>query len=161
MFCQTYCWCAMLKILYQSNTKNIYIAYFLTSCIVKKIHDKWWKCHQSLTPICCIVVEAIFFYIFLKMMRNLLCEEGGLLQVESASLPVASYAKFQPQSVDFLDITNPKAVYPLLHVQLMNAFIYNPKCSSWKVWKYSYIELINLLTQEINSNFSQIFSRSC
>lgn len=44
------------------------------------------------------------------MMRNLLCEEGGLLQVESASLPVASYAKFQPQSVDFLDITNPKAV---------------------------------------------------
>ena len=55
------------------------------------------------------------------MMRNLFCEEGGLLQVESASLPVASYAKFQPQSVDFLDITNPKAVYPLLHVQLMNA----------------------------------------
>lgn len=44
------------------------------------------------------------------MMRNLLLEEGGLLQVESASLPVASYAKFQPQSVDFLDITNPKAV---------------------------------------------------
>ena len=47
-------------------------------------------------------------------MRNLLLEEGGLLQVESASLPVASYAKFQPQSVDFLDITNPKAVYPLM-----------------------------------------------
>ena len=46
-------------------------------------------------------------------MRNLSLEEGGLLQVESASLPVASYAKFQPQSVDFLDITNPKAVYPL------------------------------------------------
>lgn len=47
-------------------------------------------------------------------MRNLLLEEGGLLQVESASLPVASYAKFQPQSVDFLDITNPKAVYPFM-----------------------------------------------
>ena len=46
------------------------------------------------------------------MMRNLLLEEGGFLQVESASLPIASYAKFQPQSVDFLDITNPKAVYP-------------------------------------------------
>ena len=50
------------------------------------------------------------------MMRNLLLEEGGLLQVESASLPVASYAKFQPQSVDFLDITNPKAVYPSLTI---------------------------------------------
>ena len=59
---------------------------------------------NKLTVICVYV---------LQMMRNLLLEEGGLLQVESASLPVASYAKFQPQSVDFLDITNPKAVYPL------------------------------------------------
>ncbi len=46
-------------------------------------------------------------------MRNLLLEEGGLVQVESISLPVATFTKFQPQSSDFLDITNPKAVYPL------------------------------------------------
>ncbi len=46
------------------------------------------------------------------MMKNLLLEEGDMVQVESASLPVATFAKFQPQSVDFLDITNPKAVYP-------------------------------------------------
>ena len=51
------------------------------------------------------------------MMRNLLLEEGDFVQVESASLPVATYAKFQPQSVDFLDITNPKAVYPF-HLQV-------------------------------------------
>ncbi|XP_031557366.1 ubiquitin recognition factor in ER-associated degradation protein 1-like [Actinia tenebrosa] len=44
------------------------------------------------------------------MMRNMLLEEGSILEVESASLPVASFAKFQPQSCDFLDITNPKAV---------------------------------------------------
>ncbi|XP_006818061.1 ubiquitin recognition factor in ER-associated degradation protein 1-like [Saccoglossus kowalevskii] len=44
------------------------------------------------------------------LMRNLLLEEGGLVQVESASLPVATYSKFQPQASDFLDITNPKAV---------------------------------------------------
>jgi ubiquitin fusion degradation protein 1 len=44
------------------------------------------------------------------MMRNLLLDEGGMVQVESTSLPVATYSKFQPQSVDFLDITNPKAV---------------------------------------------------
>ena len=48
------------------------------------------------------------------MMRNLLLEEGDLVQVQSASLPVATYSKFQPQSVEFLDITNPKAVYPFL-----------------------------------------------
>lgn len=44
------------------------------------------------------------------MMRNLLLNEGGLIQVENATLPVATFSKFQPQSVDFLDITNPKAV---------------------------------------------------
>ena len=37
-------------------------------------------------------------------------DQGGLLTVESASLPVATFAKFQPHSVDFLDLTNPKAV---------------------------------------------------
>uniref|UniRef100_A0A3P9P586 Ubiquitin recognition factor in ER associated degradation 1 n=1 Tax=Poecilia reticulata TaxID=8081 RepID=A0A3P9P586_POERE len=44
------------------------------------------------------------------MMQNLLLEEGGLVQVESVNLMVATYSKFQPQSPDFLDITNPKAV---------------------------------------------------
>lgn len=44
------------------------------------------------------------------MMRNLLLEEGAMLRIESVSLPVATFSKFQPQSVDFLDITNPKAV---------------------------------------------------
>ena len=46
------------------------------------------------------------------MMRNLCLDEGQILQVEIASLQVATYSKFQPQSIDFLDITNPKAVYP-------------------------------------------------
>ncbi|XP_067008852.2 ubiquitin recognition factor in ER-associated degradation protein 1 [Anabrus simplex] len=44
------------------------------------------------------------------MMHNLLLEEGDLLQIESVSLPVATFSRFQPQSEDFLDITNPKAV---------------------------------------------------
>lgn len=49
-------------------------------------------------------------YIPYWMMRNLLLEEGGLVEVENVSLQVATFAKFQPQSADFLDITNPKAV---------------------------------------------------
>lgn len=44
------------------------------------------------------------------MMRNLLLEEGAMLKIESVSLPVATFSKFQPQSTEFLDITNPKAV---------------------------------------------------
>lgn len=44
------------------------------------------------------------------MMHNLLLEEGDIIQIESVSLPVATFSKFQPQNPDFLDITNPKAV---------------------------------------------------
>ena len=46
------------------------------------------------------------------MMNNLCLEEGAVIRVENVPLPVATFAKFQPQSTDFLDITNPKAVYP-------------------------------------------------
>lgn len=44
------------------------------------------------------------------MMYNLLLQEGELINVESVTLPVATFSRFQPQSEDFLDITNPKAV---------------------------------------------------
>ncbi|XP_076161657.1 ubiquitin fusion-degradation 1-like isoform X2 [Ptiloglossa arizonensis] len=44
------------------------------------------------------------------MMHNLLLAEAELINVESVSLPVATFSRFQPQSEDFLDITNPKAV---------------------------------------------------
>merc|ERR1711922_134996 len=44
------------------------------------------------------------------MMQNLGLDEGGLVQVESATLPVATFSKFQPLTTDFLNLTNPKAV---------------------------------------------------
>ncbi|XP_061722726.1 ubiquitin fusion degradation protein 1 homolog isoform X1 [Cydia pomonella] len=44
------------------------------------------------------------------MMANLVMEEGTMLQIESVSLPVATFSKFKPLSEDFLDISNPKAV---------------------------------------------------
>ena len=47
-------------------------------------------------------------YIPYWMMQNLMLETGGLVTVESATLPVATYSKFQPLSKDFLDLTNPK-----------------------------------------------------
>lgn len=43
-------------------------------------------------------------------MNNLVLNEGDLIQVESVSLPIGTFSKFQPLSIDFLDITNPKAV---------------------------------------------------
>lgn len=44
------------------------------------------------------------------MMHNLLLEEGDIIDIESVSLSVATYSKFKPQSPDFLEITNQKAV---------------------------------------------------
>ncbi|KAA3678151.1 ubiquitin fusion degradation protein 1 [Paragonimus westermani] len=61
------------------------------------IYVPYWVRHQTLSQSS-------------QMLRNLLLEEGGLVWVTNAALPVASFAKFQPQSTDFLDISNPKAV---------------------------------------------------
>lgn len=44
------------------------------------------------------------------MMQNLLVEEGSLITVKNISLPKATFVKLQPQSVEFLEISNPKAV---------------------------------------------------
>lgn len=44
------------------------------------------------------------------MMQNLLIEEGHLITVTNVSLPKATFVKLQPQSVDFLEISNPRAV---------------------------------------------------
>jgi ubiquitin fusion degradation protein 1 len=49
-------------------------------------------------------------YIPFWMMQNLLIEEGELITVTNVSLPKATFVKLQPQSVDFLEITNPRAV---------------------------------------------------
>ncbi|VEL12063.1 unnamed protein product [Protopolystoma xenopodis] len=49
-------------------------------------------------------------YVPYWMLRNLLLEEGDRVFVTNTALPVATFAKFQPQTTDFLDITNPKAV---------------------------------------------------
>ncbi|XP_055338941.1 ubiquitin recognition factor in ER-associated degradation protein 1-like [Paramacrobiotus metropolitanus] len=56
------------------------------------------------------VAEEGFVYAPSWMMRNLLLDEGDIVSVQSVSLPVATYSKFQPQSTDFLDITDPRAV---------------------------------------------------
>nr|CDS28401.1 ubiquitin fusion degradation protein 1 [Hymenolepis microstoma] len=44
------------------------------------------------------------------MMQNLNLEEGDPVHVKSVVLPTATFARFQPQSVSFLDIYDPKAV---------------------------------------------------
>jgi ubiquitin fusion degradation protein 1 len=49
-------------------------------------------------------------YIPFWMMQNLLIEEGTVITVTNVSLPKATFVKLQPQHVDFLEISNPRAV---------------------------------------------------
>jgi len=49
-------------------------------------------------------------YIPFWMMQNLLIEEGNVITITNVSLPKATFVKLQPQHVDFLEISNPRAV---------------------------------------------------
>lgn len=49
-------------------------------------------------------------YIPFWMMQNLLIQEGDVITVTNVSLPKATMIKLKPQHVDFLEISNPKAV---------------------------------------------------
>ncbi|RHZ47185.1 hypothetical protein Glove_587g10 [Diversispora epigaea] len=44
------------------------------------------------------------------MMQTLLLEQGDLLEIKNANLPLGAFVKIQPQTPDFLDISDPKAV---------------------------------------------------
>jgi len=44
------------------------------------------------------------------MMSTLGIQTGGLLKIKNCDLPLGSFVKIEPQSVDFLEISDPKAV---------------------------------------------------
>eukprot|EP00058_Branchiostoma_floridae_P011100 XP_002596588.1 hypothetical protein BRAFLDRAFT_122069 [Branchiostoma floridae] len=95
------------------------------------------------------------------MMRNLLIEEGGILQVENASLPVATFSKFQPQSEDFLDITNPKAVlenalrnFACLTKGDVVAITYNEKVYELHVMEVKPGQAVSIIECDMNVEFA-------
>jgi ubiquitin fusion degradation protein 1 len=49
-------------------------------------------------------------YVPYWMMRNLDLSEGVIINVKNTSLSKATFVKFKPQSVDFLEISNPRVV---------------------------------------------------
>lgn len=44
------------------------------------------------------------------LMQNLVVAEGAMITIRNVNLPKGTYVKFQPQTSDFLNIYNPKAV---------------------------------------------------
>jgi len=100
-------------------------------------------------------------YIPYWMMQNLMLDEGGLIQVESATLPIATAAKFQPQSVDFLDLTNPKAVlemrlrhFACLSTGDMIAINYNNKIYELSVLETKPANAVSIIECDMNVDFA-------
>ncbi|XP_059479330.1 ubiquitin recognition factor in ER-associated degradation protein 1 isoform X2 [Neocloeon triangulifer] len=95
------------------------------------------------------------------MMRNMLLEEASLITVESVSLPVATFSKFQPQSEDFLDISNPKAVlenalrhFACLTTGDMISIIYNSKVYELCVLETKPGPAVSIIECDMNVDFA-------
>eukprot|EP00126_Sphaerothecum_destruens_P006296 Sdes_comp19299_c0_seq2m10380 len=94
------------------------------------------------------------------LMQNLALEEGSLVRVKSATLPVGTYAKFQAQSTDFLDIWNPKAVlenalrsFACLTEGDMIAIDYNNKIYELSVLETKPKSAISIIECDMNVEF--------
>ncbi|CAB3365341.1 Hypothetical predicted protein [Cloeon dipterum] len=95
------------------------------------------------------------------MMRNLLLEEASLITAECLSLPVATFSKFQPQSEDFLDISNPKAVlenalrhFACLTTGDMISIIYNSKVYELCVLETKPGPAVSIIECDMNVDFA-------
>jgi len=95
------------------------------------------------------------------MMNNLLVQEGGMIDLESISLQTATYVKLQPQSEEFLDISNPKAVleralrtFACLSVGDMIAINYNNKQYEMNVLELKPANAVSIIECDMNVDFA-------
>ncbi|XP_063605288.1 ubiquitin recognition factor in ER-associated degradation protein 1-like [Penaeus indicus] len=100
-------------------------------------------------------------YIPYWMMRNLLLDEGDLIHIESVSLPVATFSKFEPQNVEFLDITNPKAVlenalrnFACLTTDDVIAINYNDRIYEMRVLEVKPGSAVSIIECDMNVEFA-------
>ena len=91
------------------------------------------------------------------MMNNLLVQEGGMIELESVSLQTATYVKLQPQSEEFLDISNPKAVleralrsFACLSVGDMIVINYNNKQYEMSVLELKPANAVSIIECDMN-----------
>ena len=82
------------------------------------------------------------------------------VQVESATLPVATFSKFLPLSKDFLDLTNPKAVLEmrLRHFACLSkgdivAINYNNKIYELNVLETKPAAAVSIIECDMNVEF--------
>ncbi|XP_065197314.1 ubiquitin recognition factor in ER-associated degradation protein 1-like [Sycon ciliatum] len=95
------------------------------------------------------------------MMQNLCLAEGDFLNVESAILPLGNYAQVQPQSKEFLDIYNPKAVLEASLRKLsclskddMLKIAYNQKVYQFRVLKLKPADAVSIIECDLSVDFA-------
>eukprot|EP00127_Corallochytrium_limacisporum_P002552 Clim_evm109s128 gene=Clim_evmTU109s128 len=101
-----------------------------------------------------------FVYIPYWMMENMGVEMDENIQVKYQRLPLASFCKIQPQSVDFLDISNPRAVleailrdFSCLTVDDVIALHYNNKKYMIKIIELKPAEAVSIVETNVNVEF--------
>uniref|UniRef100_A0A8D2ZZS6 Ubiquitin recognition factor in ER-associated degradation protein 1 n=1 Tax=Scophthalmus maximus TaxID=52904 RepID=A0A8D2ZZS6_SCOMX len=93
------------------------------------------------------------------MMQNLLLEEGGLVQVESVNLMVATYSKFQPQSPDFpilqtqRQLENALRNFACLTTGDVIAINYNEKIYELRVMETKPDKAVSIIECDMNVDF--------
>jgi ubiquitin fusion degradation protein 1 len=95
------------------------------------------------------------------LMQNLLVPEGGMITIRNANLPKGTYVKFQPQSSDFLAISNPKAVleatlrgFSCLSKGHAVAITYNEKVYWIDVLEVAPGDAISIIEADVNVDFA-------
>ncbi|CAD5226004.1 unnamed protein product [Bursaphelenchus xylophilus] len=94
------------------------------------------------------------------MMEQLKLDEGDMCLIEYTRLPSATYAKFKPQSTEFLNISNPKAV---LEVELRKfacltkgdiiSVDYNDQVMDFKVMDLKPANAVTIIECDMNVEF--------
>lgn len=95
------------------------------------------------------------------LMQNLLVAEGGMITIRNANLPKGTFVKFQPQTSDFLKISNPKAVleatlrgFTCLTKGDSIAINYNDKTYYIDVLEVAPGEAISIIETDVNVEFA-------
>lgn len=95
------------------------------------------------------------------LMQNLLVVEGGMITIRNANLPKGTFVKFQPQTSDFLKISNPKAVleatlrgFSCLTKGDSIAINYNDKTYYIDVLEVAPGEAISIIETDVNVEFA-------
>lgn len=78
------------------------------------VYLPYWARHRAAVGVALVwlrpLTRSASLALCLQMMQNLLLQEGDIVKLKSTSLQKGTYVKLRPQSKDFLEITNPKAV---------------------------------------------------